>query len=113
MKEERGKNRPSLRQESNLRPFAYRAIALPTELRRQGLSKRQLSQLFLPLKDAGHYFLQTLLQLLDPTPESFPNSLDRAAVSQKVRIMKKALFGDFSLNLFSLPSFILCNIIVH
>ena len=35
LKEERGKNRPNLRQESNRRPFAYRAIALPTELRRQ------------------------------------------------------------------------------
>ena len=35
MEEERGKKRPNLIQESNLRPLAYRAIALPTELRRQ------------------------------------------------------------------------------
>ena len=71
MKEERGKNRPNLRQESNLRPFAYRAIALPTELRRQVYPNVSQANSFLPLKDAGHYFLQTLLQLLDPTLDGF------------------------------------------
>ena len=35
MKEERGKNRPDLCQESNLRPFTDWANALTTELQRQ------------------------------------------------------------------------------
>ena len=39
----------------------------------------------------SHYFLQTLLQSLDPTPESFPITLDRAAASQIVEIVAQHL----------------------
>ena len=73
MKEERGKNWPNiLRQESNLRPFTNRANALPTELRRQGLSKRQLSQLFLPLKDAEPLFPADPTAVAGSHPRRFP-----------------------------------------
>ena len=34
----------------------------------------------------SHSFLQTLLQSLDPTPDGFPITLDRAAASQKIII---------------------------
>ena len=35
-------------------------------------------------KMLSHYFLQTLLQSLDPTPDGFLITLDRAAASQKL-----------------------------
>ena len=73
MKEERGKNWSNiLRQESNLRPFTNRANALPTELRRQGLSKRQFSQLFLPLKDAEPLFPADPTAVAGSHPRRFP-----------------------------------------
>ena len=72
MKEERGKIRPNLRQESNLRPFTNRANALPTELQRQGLSKRQLNQLFLPLKDAEPLFPADPTAVAGSHPRRFP-----------------------------------------
>ena len=83
MKEERGKNQPNLRQESNLRPFTNRANALPTELRRQvypNVSQANFSSLSKMLK---HCFLLTLLQSLDPTQHGLPTTLDRAVASQK------------------------------
>ena len=85
MKEQRGKNRPNLRQELNLRPFTNQANALPTELRRQAypnVSQANFSSLW---KMLIHYFLQTLLLSLDPTPDGFPTTPDKAVASQKIR----------------------------
>ena len=83
MTEERGKNRPNLRQESNLRAFTNRADALPTELRRLVY---QSSQLFLPLKDAEQLFPADPTAVPGSHPRQFPYpTLDRAAASQKIR----------------------------